>query len=293
MQQPTTTTNSTVQTAIPQPDPGLLGVFDQWMRSHSWHPRAVPFVVYILMIIVVGLVHDWEPRLYPVIYTVQCGLVGWLLWRYRKLVPELTITFHWLSIPVGLGVAAGWIWLGMWSQRTFGDMVASEPQESFFVEMGLAIGWIAMSLRLIGMSVVVPLFEELFIRSLILRGFHRMRPTVIGIVQVAQEIPVLGEWLMHTRIGEMADQEPPAFRNALDQNPLGALSVFGVFASTVVFTAHHIPRDWAGCVMCALAYCFLLAATRRHGLGPTCWAHGITNATLWAYTLHTGDWQFL
>ena len=45
--------------------------------------------------------------------------------------------------------------------------------------------------------------------------------------------------------------------------------------------------------MCALAYCLLLSVTRAKGLGPVCWAHGITNALLWGYTVYYGNWQFL
>jgi hypothetical protein len=32
---------------------------------------------------------------------------------------------------------------------------------------------------------------------------------------------------------------------------------------------------------------------RQMGLGPVIWAHGLTNAALWGYTLYTGDWRFL
>jgi len=90
----------------------------------------------------------------------------------------------------------------------------------------------------------------------------------------------------------MANQ-PLMFTREFNRTPFGVLSVFGVIASTFVFMLSHFPRDWPGIWVCGVAYCLLLAATRHKGLGPVVWAHGITNALLWVYTLNTGNWQFL
>ena len=46
-------------------------------------------------------------------------------------------------------------------------------------------------------------------------------------------------------------------------------------------------------VVCGVAYCLLLMVTRKKGLGPVIWAHGITNALLWVYTIQTDVWRFL
>ncbi len=268
------------------------------MAQNPWAPRLIPFMIYVGFIPVISFFQDQFPVTYPLLYTLQCSLVAWLLWRYRKLTPELTLTFHWLAVPVGVGVAAAWIWLRFVMVETFPEQFGELESVDFFATMGMTLGWLALGLRFVGMSVVVPLFEELCIRSLMLRALHRAKQTAIGIVQVLEDFPVVGEFLILTPLGDKADKEPPVFTAELQRNPLGQLSVFGVFASTVIFTIHHIPADWPGCVVCALAYCFLLSATRRHGLGPVCWAHGITNALLWIYTvtMHqngTPDWQFL
>ena len=269
---------------------------DAIMAGHPWAPRLIPFVVYVGLLAVVDVIRGWHGSIYPLAYVVQCGLVVWLLWRYRRLVPELTLSFHWLAVPVGVGVAAAWIWLRFWTVGAFPGLAVES--DSFFDQMGMGWGWLALSLRLVGMSVVVPLFEELCMRSLMLRSLHSLRKTVIGATQFLQDVPVIGEPLMLTRWGEQASQQPPIFRHEFEAHALGRLSVFGVFASTLVFTVHHLPADWLGCVACSLAYCFLLAWTRSRGLGPTCWAHGITNALLWGYTVYmhqagTPDWQFL
>ncbi len=263
------------------------------MAQSPWHPRFLPFLAYVGLLPLTSATLAWTPELYSVVYVVQCALPIWLLWRYRQLLPDLTLHFHWLAIPTGIFVAVAWIWLGHWMVDTFPSQFASQETTNFFTEMGPAFGWLAFSLRLVGMSVVVPLFEELFIRSLLIRSLHHFRTTAIGLIQIVQDLPILGEWLMHTSWGTRADSYPAVFGPQFDRTPLGQLSVFGVTASTIVFAAHHAVRDWPGCVVCALAYCLLLSVTRQKGLGPVCWAHGITNALLWAYTLQTNDWQFL
>ena len=156
-----------------------------------------------------------------------------------------------------------------------------------------AIYWLSNGLRLLGMAVIVPLFEELFIRSLILRSLHRAGPTGTGMLQVLLDLPFIGEGLIKTDAGKRASEQPPAFGHQFHSTPVGALCVFGVFSSTFVFMINHLMRDWPGCIVCGVAYCLLLGATRHKGLGPVVWAHGITNALLWVYTLYTGDWQFL
>ncbi len=270
-----------------------MGYLDRWAAENPWHPRVLPFIAYVAMLPVVNWTTKLLPISYPVMYTIQGILAAWLLWRYRKLMPELTLSFHWLAVPVGVLVAIVWIWLGIWSANNLPSAFGHPGTESFFDQMGITVGWIGFSLRLVGMAIIVPLFEELFIRSLLLRSFHQFKTTMIGFTQVLLDVPLIGEWLMHTRLGTRADKHGPIFGAQFDRASLGQISAFGFAASTLVFAVHHIPRDWLGCVACAAAYCWLLSVTRHKGLGPTCWAHGITNALLWAYTLYTGYWEFL
>lgn len=272
--------------------PGLLASLDRWMASHPWHPRVVPFVVYLLFLLILP-VRGWQPLTYPLLYVIQCGVVVWLLWRYRKLLPELTLSFHWLAVPVGIGVVVAWIWLGQ-AMTALAPTFFENRGYNFFDKMGNgALAWSSLSLRLLGMSIVVPLFEELFIRSLCLRSFHRFRRTGIGILHVVEDMPIIGEWLMHSKIGKRLGRHGPVFGAEFEATPFGALSLFGVAASTCVFMFSHVPRDWPGAIVCGVAYCLLLAATRKKGLGPVIWAHGITNALLWAYTIRFNNWQFL
>ena len=295
------------------------------MALHPWHPRLTPFAVYGAMLLLVGLAREHVPLLYPLLYVLQCGLVCALLWRYRKLLPELTVRFHWLAVPVGVAVFIGWVWLGMtynallyqsdagapaapsvmlpsivvlvnWMVNPvtpLPDAWSSEKTPTFFDTLPLTLAWVTMALRLLGMSIVVPLFEELFIRSLILRSFLRPRPTAIGLLQVMYDLPLLGDLLERTGLGHRVHRHGPVFGPEFLRNALGELTVFGVMVSSLIFMLSHLPRDWAGCILCGVMYCLLVRATRDKGLGPVIWAHGLTNALIWGYTLHTGDWQFL
>ncbi len=273
------------------------------MALHPWHPRLVPFAVYGIFLAPIGLARTWIPVAYPFVYVVQCGLVVWLLWRYRKLLPELTLTFDWLAVPVAVIVFVAWVGLGWlvdgdfavrWHALLAGAPPTPSPEDFRTPHlMGPVLGWIAIVLRLLGMSLVVPLFEELFDRSLILRSLSHWRQTAIGVVQMAQDLPLIGDWLIHTDLARRASRHAPTFGPQFLSTPLGRLTGFGVLTSTTVFMFSHVNRDKPAAVFCGLSFCLLLAATRKKGLGPVIWAHGITNALLMVYTLHTGDWQFL
>jgi membrane protease YdiL (CAAX protease family) len=302
-----------------------LAGFDQWMAAHPWHPRVVPLIIYLLMLSAIQFVPDGPPISYlqPVLYVLQCGVVLWLLWRYRRLLPEMTLAFDWRAVPVGVGVFVVWVVLGWltagefsarWDAMLDGQPIGLIDYGSPSVDkpalatnaadgpfdfrhpamMGLAVGWVALVLRLLGMSIVVPLFEELFTRSLLLRSFHNPRRTAIGLLHFLLDLPVIGEWIAQTRLGRRADAHEPVFGPEFHRIPLGALSVFGIAASTFVFMLNHGLRDWPGTIVCGIAYSLLVGVTgRTKGLGPVIWAHGITNALLWTYVVVTGDWQFL
>jgi membrane protease YdiL (CAAX protease family) len=262
------------------------------MAEHPWHPRAAPFLVYILFLAAIDFVLPHAPAVYPLLYAAQCGLVLWLIWRYRKLMPELTLSFDWLALVTGVAVFVAWVVIGKAMVAMFPEhFAATEPHA--IEQMDPVLRHTSMGLQLIGMSVIVPLLEEPFVRSMVLRSMHRLRPTAIAAVQLLADLPLIGDWFMHTDLAQRADKHPRVMGDMFDRTPLGKLSVFGVFMSTLIFTSYHLPRDWPAAVVCGIAYCLLLAATSRKGLGPVIWAHGITNALLWAYTLRTGDWQFL
>ncbi|WP_432798360.1 CPBP family glutamic-type intramembrane protease [Poriferisphaera sp. WC338] len=284
---------------------GQLAALDTWMNHAPWHPRMVPFVVYVgfLVIISAGVsyVGLWT---YPVLYVLQCSLVLWLLVRYRKLLSELNWKFHWSAVPSGLFLTFAWIALGKWMSGLSQAFNYSEVEHDFDKMAALqgsanqAMYWSSISLRLLGMSIVVPMFEELFTRSLCLRALHSWKATWLGIKQVLHDLPGVGDWFMHTQAGKAASVAEPAFTSEFERTKLGDVSVFAIVASTLVFMASHVPRDWPGCIACGVIWCLMVKWTNRegkkqYGLGPVIWSHGITNAALWGYCMYVGSWEFL
>ena len=289
---------------------------DRWMSLNVWHPRIVPYFAYIVLLMLIGFIPDQTVGLYPVLYVAQCLIVVWLLWRYRKLIPEMNWRFHWLAIPSGLGLCVAWIALGyLYNIVIKGDLavVPSQEEERFqpMLEASPALFWGALVLRLLGMSIVVPMCEELFTRSAILRGLSDPRKTFTGTFQLLCDLPVIGDWLSETETGRKAQAQPSMFTVQLEETPLMRVTLFGVFTSTVLFMLAHGLRDWMGCIACGIVWCAMVAWTNRRslspekrlGLGPVIWSHAITNAALWAWTVfgqhlpqplgQGGDWQFL
>lgn len=270
----------------------LISRLDGQVHQQPLLARALPYLVYVLLLSVVAMAADHRPWLYPIGYTLQCGVVAWLLWRYRHLTPELTVRFHWLALPAGVIVAVIWVAVGMAMVHLWPEWFAKK-EPHVFEEMSPGVRALSLGLRVLGMSILVPLFEELFVRSLLLRCLHSGKKTLAGVIQLACELPLVGDHLLQTRWAEWAERHEQVFTRQFEQTPLGRLSVFGVLASTVIFTLGHGMRDWPAALVCGVMYCLLLAVTARKGLGPVVWAHGITNLLLFVYTLQTGDWQFL
>ncbi len=247
------------------------------------------------------------PHTYALWKVIKIVVVCYLIWRWRKLTVELNWRFDFLAIPVGVGVFVVWLLLRWLVAGELGDRVGPllhgqpadipppSPDQSFWVRHrnDASVFWPAYVTHLIAMCFAVPMIEEMFNRSVILRSMARPRRTALGLIHVALDLPVVGDWLLNTRVGQQAAERPPVFAEEFNRNELGTITVFGVFASTLVFMLVHLPADWPGCVACGVAYCLLLAATRKKGLGPVIWAHCITNALLWVYVLWSGDWQFL
>ena len=346
------------QASAPAANPAAHGSgFDGWIRSNPWHPRIAPFFCWIIFLAITGFLPESLAPAQPLIYTLQCVATVWLLWTYRKLTPELTLRFHWLAIPTGVFLLIAWVVLAYamagelgyrWQQFTAGSLKGAFGPFPY-AELGLtpgrfgpeldaagqvlphdtqlliqshpALGYLSLGLRLLGMSLIVPLFEELFIRSAMLRGLQRPGPTFRGLLQFASDLPVVGDAIARSKAGQQANAQPSQLTAQLESVPVGMISVFAIAASTFVFMLSHAIRDWPGCIACGVVWCLLLwwvnrprpakgetwesirirpgwaddsASNRgRLGLGPVSWSHGITNALLWGYTLAWNDWRFL
>ncbi|ABE50297.1 CAAX prenyl protease-related protein [Methylobacillus flagellatus] len=135
--------------------------------------RVAPFALYMLFMAVVDLVVriglvDADTRW---LYGIKVGLVALLLWYLRKQYVELQGLAalgarSWLSaIAVGMLVFIAWINLDApW-------MLIGDQSEGFDPGSG-PDARLLMATRVMGAALVVPLMEELFWRSFLMRWIH-------------------------------------------------------------------------------------------------------------------------
>ncbi len=309
------------------PSPGHPGrperpefALDRWSAEHFANPRFLPYFAWlVLALVLVGAASSpvvgqpWAP---PIAYALACAAVGWLLWRNRRLPPELTLRFHWLAVVTGVGLLIAWLVLGWLSVGELPERLAAlrkgqllgtvdpaaEPHDiQASYAHSPALFWTRLHLRFVGMVLLVPMLEELFIRSLCLRMCSNAKKTGLGLLQVLEDLPLVGDVFIGSKLTAKAADAGPVFAQQFHQTPLGRVTLFGVFSSTLIFTLGHRPVDYLGCVACGVVWCWLVWFTnrpslppeKRLGLGPVVWSHAITNALLWWYSWGTGDWQFL
>ena len=146
----------------------------------EWFPRVFPFLLFIFFIVIESLI-DTVAKYVPsmvkfaeydsyVFYPIKTVLVGFFLVLFWKRYTELRTKnrFSWNNLFIGLltGFTVFVLWVNMdWQFATIGE--AKEFDANIF-GMSL-ISVVLVSFRLFGSSIVVPVFEELFWRSFVLR----------------------------------------------------------------------------------------------------------------------------
>ncbi len=143
-------------------------------------PRAMlPYVVPMFAFLILSTVEGYlpaaaggrpSPTWYPLAYTVKIAIVAALMWAYRSSWHDLSPRpgFTALALAVGLGLLVAIIWVGLdghyptfavtGSRASFNPTVLPPPAR-----------WAFVAVRLLGLAVLVPVFEELFWRSFLIR----------------------------------------------------------------------------------------------------------------------------
>lgn len=158
----------------------------------TWAPSAAairfaPFALFVLVLMLRGLIGDGVPIDERWLYAMQSASAGVLLWRWRKRYPELTAaplnTMHWT-----LAAAAGTAMFVLWVQPVPAWMHSPESGPPFVpIDASGALQWDLIALRAAGAVLVVPLMEELFWRSFLMRWIERrdfltLNPKQVGAV---------------------------------------------------------------------------------------------------------------
>ena len=144
-------------------------------KDNGMWPRILPFAIYMAFIGVGSLVAEWVPGdqafdgfalwLYPV-KTLIVGLCLVYCWpRYEELQGPIMKDWGEGLQVLGVGLVVYVLWVRMdWSWAMQGNLTGYNPFQA-----GPSLGLFLGGMRLFGASVVVPVMEELFWRSFLIR----------------------------------------------------------------------------------------------------------------------------
>ncbi len=154
--------------------------------------RILPFVAFMLLLAARGAVPadgSWgiDPRW---IYGITVLLVGGLLARFWREYGEL-VRQTWPSAPeIALAVATGGVVFALWINLDARWMTIGSPTASFLpLDPQGALIWPLVVVRWVGAALVVPVMEELFWRSFVMRWvqspqFEAVLPQRVGLKAV-------------------------------------------------------------------------------------------------------------
>jgi CAAX prenyl protease-like protein len=224
-------------------------------EGHGWWPYLLPYLGFLLAVEVAGRMGDLEARgalpvgtglvLLALKPAVPLALIGWY-WR-RGAYPELRGSVAALGGAGGVAsdVAVGLALTLLWAlPYVFFPGIRPEEGGGFDpTQWGAAWAGVALGLRMLGYALVTPLFEELFIRSFVMRYAE-----VYGSSRDFRDVPIA----MYTA------------RSFL--------------ATVVIFTLGHVPWEWWVAVpWVALTNVWFY---HRRNLLAIMIVHGVTNAAL-------------
>jgi uncharacterized protein len=137
-------------------------------------PYVAPMFAYVGLTALEGYVPQLmgspSPAWYPVAYGIKLVLVALLAWHYRAtwndFRPAPSLGKIALGVLTGLLVCAAWVGLdGLYPTVKFlGSRSAYDP-----LALGAALRWAFIAERLLGLVVLVPVIEEVFWRSFLMR----------------------------------------------------------------------------------------------------------------------------
>lgn len=158
--------------------------------ARSAQVRVIPFFVFMLLLALRGLVPldgSWgfDPRwIYAATVVAVTGLLAWWWSEYGELARETWPTLREAAIAVAVGVLVFGLWIHLdapWMTLTVGAVGPFVP----VTEQG-AIDWPLVVVRWLGATLMVPVMEELFWRSFLMRwvqhpAFEALDPQRVGL----------------------------------------------------------------------------------------------------------------
>ena len=154
--------------------------------------RVVPFAAFMVLLAVRGAVPEdgsWgiDPRwLYGVTVLAVGGLLAWFWREYGELVSQTLPSLA----EAALAVAVGLVVFGLWINLDAPWMRLGEPSAGFVPkDANGQLLWPLIAVRWVGASLLVPVMEELFWRSFLMRWvqnpqFESVVPQQVGLKAV-------------------------------------------------------------------------------------------------------------
>ncbi len=196
--------------------------------ARPWLPYVAPMATFLVL----TSAEDWLPKqsggphptFYPLFYAFKIAAVAFACWlgrsTWRDLAPRPGPGSIGLSVALGLLVTALWVGLdGLFP--TFGSVGSRAAFNPNVLTPASKVAFLAV--RLLGLVVVVPFFEELFWRSFVVR------------------------WII----------DPDHFRDV----PIGRVTPLAAVATAGLFAVEH-PAEWLPALQTGFLWAWLLHRTR-------------------------------
>ena len=140
--------------------------------SRAAAARIIPFAAFMVLLVARGEVPadgSWgiDPRwIYGVTVLVVGGLLAWFWREYGELVAQTRPSLSETAIGVGVGIVV----FGLWIHLDAPWMTIGSPSASFLpLDARGQLVWPLVAVRWIGAALIVPVMEELFWRSFLMR----------------------------------------------------------------------------------------------------------------------------
>lgn len=170
----------------------------QSWRERPAFARALPFALYIAFLALAPMLHGWQEIDGRWLYGIRISAVILALALFWNQYQEIHVgaplsSLQWfLAVAVGIAVFVLWINLDQpWA--VIGESKGFDPRQGG----GTLLDWPLVAMRMIGAVAVVPIMEELFWRSLVMRwiacpAFLGVAPAAVGWRAVAMSSAVFG-----------------------------------------------------------------------------------------------------
>jgi CAAX prenyl protease-like protein len=144
----------------------FLSMLEKWeeIRNRPWFPRVFPFAVFMAFVIVESI---YTSDVY-LIYITKSIVVGLIFLYFRNRYTEIdrSVSVKDIFIAVIWGVIVFILWINMsWNFAIIGEPRASNP----YILLSKESLYLAIFFRVYGSSIVVPVMEEIFWRSFVIR----------------------------------------------------------------------------------------------------------------------------